>query len=190
MSRLIVIQFITVDGVVEDPDGAAGTALGGWAFRFGPEAVAGDKFRLGEVMETGAMLLGRKTWQHFARIWPSRTDAFSTSMNRMRKLVVSRSLDSVDEWRNSTLVRGDLLEEVARRKQDQDLVVVGSASVARTLIEHDLVDEYRLLVFPTVLGEGQRLFSEGTGRIDLQHVSTEQSGAATLIVYRRAPALT
>ncbi len=100
--------------------------------------------------------------------------------------MVSRSLDSVDEWSNSTLLEGDLVDEVSRRKKEQDLVVAGSGSVVRTLMEHDLVDEYRLLVFPLVLGEGTRLFPAGIAPIDLEVVSAEQSGAATLVTYRRA----
>jgi dihydrofolate reductase len=186
MSRVIVIQFTTVDGIVEDPDGTGGTERGGWAFRYGPEAVAGDKFKLGPLMETGALLLGRATWQLFSHIWPGRSDEFSTRMNSMPKLVVSRSLDSVDEWSNSTLLEGDLVEEVSRRKQDQDLVVAGSGSVVRTLMEHDLVDEYRLLVFPIALGKGTRFFPSGIAPIELEVVSVQQSGPATLVTYRRA----
>jgi dihydrofolate reductase len=138
MSHVIVIQFMSLDGVVEDPDGSERTERGGWAFRYGPGSVAGDKFKLGEVMETGARLLGRATWQLFAQIWPCRTDDFSMRMNRMPKLVVSRSLERVDEWSNSTLVRGDLLDEVSRREPRRDLVVAGSGSLIRALMERDL----------------------------------------------------
>ncbi len=186
MSRVIVIQFITLDGIVEDPNGAGGTKRGGWAFRYGPESVAGDKFKLGDMMETGALLVGRATWQLFSHIWPGRSDDFSTRMNRMRKLVISRSLNSVDKWSNSTLLEGDLVEEVTKRKSEQDLVVPGSGSVVRTLMDHDLVDEYRLLAFPVVLGEGTRLFPDGIAPIDLEVVSAARSGAATLLTYRRA----
>jgi dihydrofolate reductase len=186
MSRVIVIQFVTVDGIVEDPDGSGRTERGGWAFRYGPESVAGDKFKLGEVMESGALLLGRATWQLFSHIWPGRSDDFSTRMNRMPKLVVSRSLERVDEWSNSALLEGDLVDEVPRRKLARDLVVAGSGSVVRTLMEHDLVDEYRLLVFPLVLGEGKRLFPAATAPIALEVVSAERSGAATLLTYQRA----
>jgi dihydrofolate reductase len=186
MSRVIVIQFTTVDGIVEDPDGSGRTQRGGWAFRYGPESVAGDKFKLGEVMESGALLLGRVTWQFFSHIWPGRSDDFSTRMNRMPKLVVSRSLERVDEWSNSALLEGDLVDEVSRRKRALDLVVVGSGSVVQTLMEQDLIDEYRLLVFPIVLGEGTRLFPAGSAPIDLEMVSAEQSGAATLLTYQRA----
>lgn len=186
MSRVIVIQFVTLDGVTQDPDGAAGFEHGGWAFRYGPATVAGDKFKLGELMQTGALLLGRVTWQHFAQLWPTRDDEFSTRMNSMRKLVASRSLERVDEWNNSTLIHGDLVDEVSRRKADQDLIVTGSASVVHTLMEHDLIDEYRLLVFPIVIGEGGRLFEDGIASIDLQLVAAEPAGATVLLVYSRA----
>lgn len=188
MGRVIVIEFTSLDGVLHDPDGAEGSARGGWAFRHGPESVAGDKFRLGAVLETGALLLGRKTWQRFSRIWPARHDDFSNRMNAIPKLVASRSLEQADGWSNSTLLHGDLVEEVTRRKREQDLVVAGSASVVRTLMERDLVDEYRLLVFPTVLGEGGRLFEEGAAPIDLRLASAEPAGAALLLVYRRETA--
>src|ERR1700761_3551513 len=156
MSRVIVIEFVSLDGVMHDPDGSDGSAQGGWAFRYGREAVAGDKFGLGEVLDTGAMLLGRRTWQLFAKIWPGRDDPFSAKLNAMPKLVVSRSLDQVAEWQNSAVLPGDLVTEVRKRKQEQDIVITGSASVVCTLMAHDLVDEYRLIVFPLVIGGGTR----------------------------------
>lgn len=186
MSRVIVNQFITLDGIVEDPDGSGGTDRGGWAWRDGGEAVAGDKAKLREVMETATLLLGRATWQLFARIFPGQNDDFSVQMTRMPKLVVSNTLERVDEWSNSTLLQGDLVDEVTRRKTAQDLLVAGSGSVVRALMKHDLVDELRLLVFPVVLGKGERLFPSGISPIDLEVVSAERSGIATLVIYRRA----
>jgi dihydrofolate reductase len=187
MGRVIVIEFVSVDGVMQDPDGRGGFDRGGWAFRYGPEAVAGDKFKLGELLDTGALLLGRQTWQLFAQIWPSRDDAFSTKLNAIPKLVASRTLASVDEWENSTLLQRDLLAEVASRKATQDLIVIGSASVVQSLIAHDLVDEFRLLVFPLVIGAGTRLFNDGTP-VELRLISTEQAGAAARLIYQRARA--
>jgi len=185
MSRVIVIEFVSLDGVMHDPDGSDGSAQGGWAFRYGREAVAGDKFGLGEVLDTGAMLLGRRTWQLFAKIWPGRDDPFSAKMNAMPKLVASRSLDSAADWQNSTVLRGDLAAEGRARKQAQDIVVMGSASVTRALMASDLVDEYRLLVFPLVLGEGTRLFPEGTAPASLALVSAETVGPTVRLVYTR-----
>ena len=185
---VIVIEFMSVDGVVQDPDGAEGTDQGGWAFRYGPAPVAGDKFKLGKLLDTGALLLGRKTWEHFARLWPSRSDDFSNKMNNMTKLVASRSLDRVDAWNNSSLIGADVIDEVAKRKLTQDLVVTGSTSLVHSLMAQDLVDEYRLLIFPTVLGQGTRLFEDETAPVDLDLVSVEPVGPAVLAVYRRATA--
>jgi dihydrofolate reductase len=186
MSKVIVVEFVSLDGVMHDPDGSDGSPLGGWAFRYGPEPVAGDKFRLGEVMDTGAMLLGRRTWQLFAKLWPSRDDPFSAKMNAMTKLVASRSLDHADEWQNSVVLPGELTAEVRERKQAQDVVVVGSASVAHTLMAENMVDEYRLLVFPVILGEGTRMFPEGTPPAGLDLVAAETAGPAVRLTYRRA----
>jgi hypothetical protein len=110
MGRVIVIEFTALDGVIEDPDGKEGFRHGGWAFRYGPAEVAGDKFALGEILRTGALLLGRRTWQRFAAIWPSRDDAFSRAMNAMPKFVVSRTLEDASEWKNSEILQGDLAD--------------------------------------------------------------------------------
>jgi dihydrofolate reductase len=186
MGRIIVIEFVSLDGVVHDPDGAEGFAHGGSAFRHGPQAVAGDKFRLGEVLDTGALLLGRRTWQRFAGIWPARDDEFSRKVNTIPKLVASTTLADVGAWSNSTLLERDLVDEAAARRAERDVVVAGSASVAHTLMEADLVDEYRLLVFPIVIGEGTRLFATGSAATDLRLVSAREAGPAALLVYSRA----
>ena len=185
MSRVIVIEFVSVDGIMEDPDGSDGSAQGGWAFRYGPQAVAGDKFGLGEVLDTGTMLLGRRTWQLFAGIWPGRDDEFSAKLNAMPKLVASRSLDQVGAWQNSAVLGGDLLAAVRERKQAHDIVVAGSASIVRALAADDLVDEYRLLVFPLVLGVGERLFPDGSQPAALALVAAETAGQAVRLVYHR-----
>jgi dihydrofolate reductase len=184
MHNLIVIEFITLDGVVEDPDGSAATPRGGWAFRHGPEAVAGDKFGLGPLLDTGVMLLGRTTWELFAKIWPGRSDEFATKLNNIGKLVVSRSLTSADAWQNSTVVGDDPVTVVRRLKARQDVIVTGSISVVHTLARHGLVDEYRLMVFPTVVGAGNRLFAGGTPPTELSLSSVERRGAAALLSYR------
>ena len=185
MSGVIVIEFASLDGVMHDPDGSDGSPQGGWAFRYGPEALAGDKFGLGEVLDTGAMLLGRRTWELFAKIWPGRDDPFSAKMNAMPKIVVSRSLEHATEWQNSAVLRGDLITEVRKRKQARDIVITGSASVVHMLAAHGEVDEYRLIVFPLVLGEGTRLFPDGTAPVSLALVSAQTVGPAVRLIYTR-----
>ncbi|MEV7045597.1 dihydrofolate reductase family protein [Amycolatopsis sp. NPDC051061] len=176
---VIVVEFLTLDGVVEDPDGSGGTATGGWAFRHGPEAVAGDKFRLGDLLDTGTLLLGRTTWELFSKLWPGRTDEFSVRLNNAAKLIASRTLDDVSAWQNSSLLQGDLVDEV--RRHEGELIVIGSVGIAQTLAGHGLVDEYRLLVFPSVVGVGRRLFEAPA---DLALVSATQVGSAVLGTYR------
>jgi dihydrofolate reductase len=183
MGKIIVIQFVTLDGIVEDPDGSDGTPLGGWCYRFGGEAIAGDKFRLGDVLDTGVLLFGRRTWQLFAQRWPARSDAFSARMNAAAKRVVTRSPLDTSAWASSAVLDGDLLDAVQRLRDDRDVVVIGSTSVVRALVSADLVDEYRLLVFPTVLGAGNRLF---TRPADLRLESVQQSGPTALMRYQRA----
>lgn len=180
---VIVIQFVTLDGIVSDPDGSGGTPAGGWAFRHGRETVAGDKFRLGRALDEGILLLGRTTWQLFSRLWPGRDDPFAARMNAAPKLVASRTLTDVSAWANSRLLDGDLAGAVKRERRD--VVVTGSLTVARQLMAEDLVDEYRLLTFPTVLGGGRRLFPDGGAPSYLKCLSAEQSGAAVLTRYAR-----
>jgi dihydrofolate reductase len=185
MGRVIVIEFMSLDGVMQDPDGRDGTAQGGWAFRYGPEAVSGDPFQLGELLDTGAMLLGRRTWELFAKVWPGRDDPFSAKLNAMPKLVATRTLEDAAGWQNSTVLSGDLAAEVRERSRDRDILVLGSSSVVRALAASNLVDEYRLLVFPVVLGEGDRVFPDGTAPASLALVSAEARGPAARLVYTR-----
>ncbi len=166
MGRIVVSEFVSLDGVMEDPGGAEGTRHAGWTFRFerGPE---GDRFKLDEVLTAEALLLGRVTYQGFAAAWPSIEDpvGFAEKMNTMPKFVVSSTLaDSDATWQNSTVVRGDPVDEVTRLRDEHkgDLLVAGSAALVQLLVEHGLVDELRLMVFPIVLGVGKRLFGEVT----------------------------
>ncbi|MGW7253488.1 dihydrofolate reductase family protein [Streptomyces sp. NPDC054834] len=181
---VIVIEFITLDGIVSDPDGSGGTPAGGWAFRHGPETVAGDKFRLGSTLDDGVMLLGRTTWQLFSRIWPGRDDLFAARMNAVPKLVVSRTVTDTSAWANSRIVDGSLIDAVKR--EERDVIVTGSLSVVHALMAEELIDEYRLLVFPTVLGTGRRLFPDDGPPADLECLSAERAGAAVLMRYGRA----
>jgi dihydrofolate reductase len=180
---VIVIEFITLDGIVSDPDGSDGTATGGWAFRHGPEMVAGDKFQLGSVLDNGVMLLGRSTWQLFSRLWPGRDSPFAARMNAVPKLVASRTLTDTSAFANSQVIDGDLVEAVKR--EPRDVIITGSLSVVHTLMAGDLIDEYRLLIFPTVLGTGERLFPAGSPPTYLESLSAEQTGAAVLTRYAR-----
>ncbi|WP_367325709.1 dihydrofolate reductase family protein [Streptomyces sp. HUAS ZL42] len=183
---VIVIEFITLDGIVSDPDGSAGTPLGGWAFRYGPEAVAGDKFRLGRTLDEGVLLLGRATWQLFARLWPGRDDPFAQRMNTVPKLVASRTLADADTaaWANSRVLTCDVVDTVKR--EARDVVITGSLSLVHRLAAEDLIDEYRLLAFPTVLGTGRRLFPARGPQVELECLAAQQAGAAVLTRHRRA----
>jgi dihydrofolate reductase len=185
MSRVIVIDFVSLDGVIQDPDGREGTPQGGWMFRYGLEAVTGDKFSLGELFDTGVMLLGRRTWEYFAAFWPGRDDWFSSKMNAIPKLVASRSLEKAGEWQNSTVLDGDLVTAVRERKQTQDIVITGSASIVRALMAEDLVDEFRLVMFPLVLGEGIRVFPDGIAPMNLALKSVQVTGPAVRLMYAR-----
>ena len=184
MRRIVVSEFVTLDGVMEDPGGAEGFDRGGWAFQFerGPD---GDKFKLDEVLEADALLLGRKTYEGFAKAWPTVTDevGFAEKMNSMPKYVVSSTLESAD-WNNSTVINGDVAEEVA--KLDGNILVAGSAQLVQMLMDHDLVDEYRLMIYPVLLGSGKRLFKDGVDQTALQLVETNQTGQVATVVLQRA----
>jgi dihydrofolate reductase len=186
--KLVVTEFLTLDGVMEDPGGAENFEHGGWSFQFarGPE---GDKFKLDETVASDALLLGRVTYEGFAEAWPSRTGEFADKFNSMPKYVVSTTLDE-PEWNNSTVINGDVAEEVAKLKQQPggDLVVHGSATLVRSLLQHDLVDEYRLMVFPVVLGTGKRLFADLTDTATLRLVDTQTVGPDGVVVLTYLPA--
>jgi dihydrofolate reductase len=182
---VIVIEFITLDGIVSDPDGSDGTPAGGWAFRHGPEAVAGDKFQLGTVLDQGIMLLGRKTWELFARIWPGRDTPFAARMNAVPKLVASRTLTGTAAFPNSKVIDGDPVAAV--RAEPRDVIITGSLSLVHALQAGDLIDEYRLLTFPTVLGGGEHLFPGGRLPVYLECCSAGQAGPAVLSRYVRGP---
>jgi dihydrofolate reductase len=186
--RTIVITFLSLDGVMQDPSGD--TPNGGWAFRHGPEAVAGDKFGLGPILATGVMVYGRKTWEEFSRIWPTRSDDFSAAMNRIPKLVATSTLTDLSAWENSTRIEENLVDEVEKQKAKRDVVVVGSASVVHALARLDRVDEYRIKIFPSIVGAGTRLFETGSAPRHLRLVAVEKSGGAALLRFERAAATT
>ena len=187
MGRIVVTEFISLDGVVEDPGGAEDYKHGGWSFEFN-RGDEGDKFKLDETMETEALLLGRVTYEGFADAWPKRVGEFADKFNEMPKYVVSTTLTD-PEWDNSIVISGDVPEAVARVRDeaDGDVVVHGSASLVQTLLENDLVDELRLMVFPVVLGDGKRLFGETTDKKALELADSKVVGdGVSILVYRRA----
>ena len=183
MRRIVVTEFISLDGIVEDPGGSEGTRHGGWSFKFNDPD--GMKYKLDETLDHEAMLLGRVTYEGFADAWPGRTDevGFADKMNSMPKYVVSKTLTQAD-WNNSTILSGDLAQEVTALKEQDggDILVAGSVSLVRGLTELGLVDEYRLMTFPIVLGEGKRLFegvSDAT-TLSLADVKPLKSGTVIL----------
>jgi len=183
MGRIVVTEFMSLVGVIEDPGGAEGFAHGGWSFEFrDPE---GMQYKLQETLDHDALLLGRVTYEGFAAAWPSMTDevGFAEKMNGMPKSVVSTTLDQL-EWNNSTLIQGNLAEEVAKLKQRPggDILVAGSATLVRGLMAEGLVDEYRLMVFPIVLGSGKRLFGETEDTATLKLIEAKTLDTGTLIL--------
>ena len=190
MGRIVVSEFVSVDGVMEDPGGAEGTRNAGWTFQF-DRGTDGDSFKLDEVLDAGGLLLGRVTYLGFAKAWPTMEDpvGFAAKMNTMPKYVVSNTLGDADaEWENSTVLRGDASTEVAALKKefDGDLLVNGSASLVQLLAQHGLVDEYRLMVFPILLGEGKRLFGdlEVAPLLHLHAMQTIGTDGIVVLTYR------
>ena len=184
MATIIVTEFVSLDGVMEDPGGSEEFEYGGWTFEF--DRGEGDKFKLEETMSSDALLLGRRTYEGFAAAWPSREGEFADMFNSMPKYVVSSTLAS-PEWGNTTVLTGDVAQEVAKLKREQSgtIVVHGSAQLAQTLLEHDLVDELRLMVFPVLLGKGKRLLGDLTEKKRLVLVDARTVGdGVAILVYR------
>jgi dihydrofolate reductase len=187
MGRVVVSEFVSLDGVVEDPGGAEDFKHGGWSFEI-DRGDEGNKFKLDETLGSEALLLGRRTYEAFAASWPTREGEFADKFNRMPKYVVTSTLTQ-PEWSNSTVLSGDPVEEVANLRQELDgnIVVHGSAQLVRTLLEHDLVDELRLMVFPVVLGSGKRLFAETSDKKSLRLVDSKTVGdGVSILTYEPA----
>jgi dihydrofolate reductase len=187
MGRIVVTEFVSLDGVIEDPGGSENFKHGGWSFEF-DRGEEGNKFKLDETLDTEALLLGRVTYEGFADAWPSREGEFADKFNNMPKYVVSSTLKD-PEWNNSTVLDGDVAESVAklRDEQDGDVVVHGSAQLVQTLLDQDLVDELRLMVFPVVLGSGKRLFGETSDKKGLRLADSRTVGdGVAILVYERA----
>jgi dihydrofolate reductase len=188
MGSIVVTEFVSMDGIFEDPGGAESYKHGGWSFQIN-RGEDGDKFKLDEALASDALLLGRVTYQGFADAWPSRTGEFADKFNSMPKYVVSTTLNTL-EWNNSHLINGDVASEVPKLKEQfgGDVVVHGSGQLVNSLKERDLVDEYRLMVFPVVLGTGKRLFADGGDLVPLKLADTRQVGpdGVVILTYQRA----
>lgn len=185
MAEIVITEFVSLDGVMEDPGGAEDFVHGGWTFQF--DRGEGDKFKLDETLDTDALLLGRVTYEGFAAAWPSREGEFAAKFNSMPKYVVSSTLTD-PSWTNTTVLDGDVASSVARLRDELDgrVVVHGSASLAQALLEHDLIDEVRLMVFPVLLGSGRRLFADLSDKKRLRLVESRAVGdGVVILVYRR-----
>jgi dihydrofolate reductase len=184
MRKVVVSQFVSLDGVFEDPGGSEDFKHGAWSFKFN-RGEDGEKFKLDEVLASDVLLLGRITYEGFAAAWPSMKDdaGFAEKFNGMPKYVVSTTLEN-PEWNNSTVLEGDLTEGVEKIKSegDGDILVNGSGKLVEALAERDLVDEYRLMVFPVVIGSGRRLFGESEEVTALRLTDSTTVGDGVLIL--------
>jgi dihydrofolate reductase len=176
MGRIVISENVSLDGVVQDPAGDEGFRVGGWVGRITDRPELG-KLALDEALGTEALLLGRRSYEWFAARWPSRSGELADTLNSLPKYVVSSTLEDPD-WNNSTVLKGDAVEEVSKLKQklDGEIVVAASFQLLRTLMDHDLVDELRLKVFPVVLGEGERLFGVTNDTKPLRLVDSQTFG--------------
>jgi len=189
MGRIVVTEFVSLDGVMEDPGGAEDFKHGGWTFEIG-RGEEGDRFKLDELVEAEAQLLGRVTYEGFAAAWPKMSDeaGFAEKMNTMPKYVVSSTLQEAG-WENTTILGGDFVAEIEKLKREVDgvILVAGSCRLVQGLIEHDLVDELRLMVFPVVLGSGKRLFGETEDKKPLRLTDAKTVGdGISILTYEPA----
>jgi dihydrofolate reductase len=177
--KIIVSEFMTLDGVMEAPGGEPGHPHSGWVFKFmGPEQL---QYKLEEVLEAGSLLIGRVTYESFAGAWPKRPGVFADKMNAMPKHVVSTTLRN-PEWNNSTVIKDDVAGEVARLKTQNGapILVAGSRTLVHTLMENDLVDEYRIMIFPVLLGSGRRFFPDTREKTVLSLAGTRTFGTGVV----------
>jgi dihydrofolate reductase len=188
MGKLVVTEFVSIDGVFEDPGGAEDYEHGGWTFEY-DRGEEGNKFKLDELMEAEVQLFGRVTYEGFAAAWPSRDGEFAEKINSASKYVVSSTLKD-PEWQNTSVISSDAVKEIAELKERTNgaILVAGSGTLVGTLLGADLVDELRLMVFPTVLGRGKRLFPDGIDRLKLKLTESRQVGpdGVQVQVYQRA----
>jgi dihydrofolate reductase len=183
MGRIVVSENVSLDGVIEDPAGAEGFDRGGWVGRIQDREAVG-KAALDEALGAAAMLFGRRSYEFLAARWPSRGGELADRLNSLPKYVVSSTLEDPD-WNNSTVLKGDVVKEVSRLRQELDgeIVVAGSIQLVRTLMEHDLVDELRLMVYPVVLGAGERLFGETSDKRPMRLVGSRTGDGVAFLTY-------
>jgi dihydrofolate reductase len=187
MGRIVATEFVSLDGVMEAPGGGEDYEHQGWTFEI-ERGAEGDKFKLDETLATEALLLGRTTYEGFAAAWPSMKGEFADKFNAMPKYVVSSTLQG-PSWSNTTVLGGDVAGEVTKLKEalDGDVVVHGSAQLVQSLIEQDLLDELRLMVFPVLLGSGKRLFAAASGKKPLRLKSSKTVGdGVAVLIYEAA----
>ena len=178
MGKIVISTNVSLDGVVQDPDGEEGFRVGGWFAQFGGKDLEGwAKVETEEALGADALLLGRRSDEWFAARWTSRTGEWADRLNSLPKYVVSATVDD-PKWSNSTVLKGDVVDAVSKLKQqlDGDLVIYASYQLGRTLIEHDLIDEVRLVVFPVVLGAGERLFAETSEKKPMRLLGSKTIG--------------
>src|SRR3981081_929579 len=184
MGRIVVTEFVSLDGVVEDPGGSEDYKHGGWSFEFS-RGEEGDKFKLDEAFDAAALLLGRVTYEGFAKAWPTRDDEFADRFSGMPKVVVSPTIEDPD-GNNSTVLKGDVAEQVSNLKQEQDgdIYVHGSPQLVQTLLETDLAHAFRAMAFPVVLGSGKRLFGDMSDKKGLKLADSRTVGdGVAILVY-------
>lgn len=172
MGKIIISENVSLDGVIQDPAGDEGFRLGGWVGRIGGRGrEEAAKVLLDEALGAESLLLGRRSYEFFAARWPSRTGVLADRLTSLRKYVVSSTLEDPD-WNNTTVLKGDVVDEVAKLKRELvgEIVVYASVQLVRTLVEHDLVDELRLMIYPVALGAGARLFGETTDKMSMRLV--------------------
>ena len=188
MGKLVVTEFVSIDGVFEDPGGSEGYEHGGWTFEY-DRGEDGNEFKLDELTEAEVQLLGRVTYEGFAKAWPSREGPFADKLNSDPKYVVSTTLEH-PEWQHTTVISASVVEGISKLKDETDgvILVAGSGTLVRTLLEANLVDELRLMVFPTILGRGKRLFPDGIDRLKLKLAESRTVGpdGVQVQIYQRA----
>lgn len=187
MGKVVVTEFVSVDGVFEDPGGSESYEHGGWTFEY-KRGDDGDRFKLDELMEAQVQLLGRVTYEGFAQAWPAREGEFADKLNSDPKYVVSTTLTD-PSWHNTTVIADNVIDRISKLKDETDgaILVAGSGTLVATLLAADLVDELRLMVFPTILGRGKRLFPDGIDRLKLKLAESRLVGSDGVLVqiYRR-----